>query len=151
MGGNSTLSRFLLQDVRQLVVAVKQLHELLKVAFTVTQKGKYIIKKCPELGYTIILAKESGRLLPVVGFDEVILHKDLIHSHHQNCIDVVLHPNTRPHGELCGLVLINTHDSMQVRNTRKRTTDSKRENVHYLIPKRQAEDTCSSASFFHNS
>lgn len=47
MCGHFALSGFLLQDLRQLVVAVEQLHELLEAAFTVkhtqthTNTGKY--------------------------------------------------------------------------------------------------------------
>lgn len=48
------------------------------------------------------------RLLPVIGFDEIVLHEHLIHSHHQHSIDIILHPYTGTQGELCWLVLINT-------------------------------------------
>lgn len=39
-------------------------------------------------------------ILPVVGFDEVVLHEDLIHSHHQHSVDIILYPNTGSHGKL---------------------------------------------------
>lgn len=40
--GHSTFSGLFLQDLRQLVVAAEQLHNVLKAAFTVTDGGKHI-------------------------------------------------------------------------------------------------------------
>lgn len=48
---------------------------------------------------------------PVVCFDEVVLHQDLVHSHHQDGVDIILGANTGSRGELGRLVLVNRKKS----------------------------------------
>lgn len=52
-----------------------------------------------------ILATQEDMWLPVVSFDEVVLQKDLVHSHNQHSVDIIFYPNTWQHGELSRLIL----------------------------------------------
>lgn len=49
----------------------------------------------------------GGSSAPVVCFDEVVLHQHLVHSHHQDGIDVILGADAGYRRELGRLVLVN--------------------------------------------
>lgn len=48
----------------------------------------------------------GGARSPVVRFDEVVLHQDLVDSHHQDGVDIVLGTDAGSHRELSRLVLV---------------------------------------------
>lgn len=41
-----------------------------------------------------ILATQEDMWSPVVRFDEVVLQKDLVNSHHKHRVDIIFYPNT---------------------------------------------------------
>lgn len=82
------------------MVAVKELQELFEAAFAATHRAKNVnVSKslCCHYATKHLQYTTGDSCSPVVSFDKVVLHEDLVHSHHQNSIDIILYANTGSH------------------------------------------------------